>query len=48
VLGQYLRRDYALGQMSRDMTLFVDDDGTGYLITSAEEKRDPAHPSIDP
>jgi hypothetical protein len=37
VLGQYLRRDYELGQMSRDMTLFVDDDETGYLITSAEE-----------
>jgi hypothetical protein len=37
VLGQYLRRDYELGQMSRDMTLFVDDDQTGYLITSAEE-----------
>lgn len=37
VLGQYLRRDFALGQMSRDMTLFVDADGTGYLITSAEE-----------
>ena len=37
VLGQYLRRDYEVGQMSRDMTLFVDDDGTGYLITSAEE-----------
>ena len=37
VLGQYLRRDVELGQMSRDMTLFVDDDGTGYLITSAEE-----------
>jgi hypothetical protein len=37
VLGQYLRRDVALGQMSRDMTLFVDDDGIGYLITSAEE-----------
>jgi len=30
-------RDFEGGQMSRDMTLFVDDDGTAYHITSAEE-----------
>ena len=34
---QYLRRDLEGGQMSRDMTLFVDDDGTAYHIHSAEE-----------
>lgn len=33
----YLARDFEKGQMSRDMTLFVDDDGTAYHITSAEE-----------
>jgi Glycosyl hydrolases family 43 len=32
-----LKRDYRKGQMSRDMTLFVDDDGQAYQITSAEE-----------
>ncbi len=31
------RRDFAGGQMSRDMTLFVDEDGTAYHIYSAEE-----------
>jgi len=30
-------RDFAKGQMSRDMTLFVDDDGTAYHICSSEE-----------
>ncbi|MGD1083475.1 MAG: glycoside hydrolase family 43 protein [Verrucomicrobiota bacterium] len=35
--GAYLRRDFETGQMSRDMTIFVDDDGKAYLITSAEE-----------
>jgi len=35
--GEYLRRDFATGQMSRDMTIFVDDDGKVYLITSSEE-----------
>jgi hypothetical protein len=35
--GIYTRRDYPGGQMSRDMTVFVDDDGKGYLISSAEE-----------
>ncbi|MBW8780621.1 MAG: family 43 glycosylhydrolase [Verrucomicrobia bacterium] len=34
--GDSVRQD---GQMSRDMTLFVDDDGKGYLLTSSEENR---------
>lgn len=32
-----LGRDFDTGQMSRDMTLFVDDDGTAYHIHSAED-----------
>ncbi len=35
--GLFTRRDVKGGQMSRDMTLFVDDDGTAYHIHSAEE-----------
>jgi hypothetical protein len=35
--GVYTRRDFEGGQMSRDMTLFVDDDGKAYHVTSAEE-----------
>ena len=35
--GVYLHRDFQPGQMSRDMTLFVDDDGTAYHITASEE-----------
>jgi len=31
------RRDFAGGQMARDMTLFVDDDGSAYHIYSSEE-----------
>jgi len=31
------RRDVAGGQMSRDMTLFVDDDGAAYHVRSSEE-----------
>jgi len=31
-----LRRDFAGGQMARDMTLFVDDDGKAYHIYSSE------------
>lgn len=31
------RRDHAGGQMARDMTLFVDDDGTAYHIYASEE-----------
>src|SRR5690606_37110760 len=35
--GLYLKRDMEGGQMSRDMTLFVDDDKKAYHIYSAEE-----------
>jgi hypothetical protein len=35
--GNTLRRDMPGGQMSRDMTLFRDDDGKGYLLSSAED-----------
>jgi hypothetical protein len=35
--GAIVRRDFAGGQMSRDMNLFVDDDGTAYHITASEE-----------
>ena len=34
---EYLKRDYGPGQMSRDMTLYVDDDGKAYHIFSSEE-----------
>lgn len=34
-----LARDFASGQMSRDMTLFVDDDGSAYHIYSSEENQ---------
>jgi hypothetical protein len=34
---EYLKRDFAAGQMSRDMTLYVDDDGKAYHIFSSEE-----------
>jgi len=32
-----LGRDFEGGQMSRDMNLFVDDDGKAYLISASEE-----------
>jgi len=32
-------RDFDGGQMSRDMTLFQDDDGTAYLISSSEDNQ---------
>jgi len=35
--GLFIRRDFEEGQMARDMTLFVDDDGKAYHIHSAEE-----------
>ncbi|MFA9370851.1 MAG: glycoside hydrolase family 43 protein [Labilibaculum antarcticum] len=35
--GLFVRRDFAGGQMSRDMTLFVDDDGKAYHIYSSED-----------
>lgn len=31
------RRDFANGQMARDLTLFVDDDGTAYHLCASEE-----------
>jgi hypothetical protein len=34
---QVFRRDFTGGQMARDMTLFVDDDGTAYHLYSSEE-----------
>lgn len=38
-MGGYLYRDYPGGQMSRDMTLFKDDDGIAYHIASSEENQ---------
>ena len=35
--GMYLWSDMEGGQMSRDMTVFVDDDGKAYHITSSQE-----------
>lgn len=35
--GLYVRRDFKSGQMSRDMTIFVDDDDKAYQIYSSEE-----------
>ena len=35
--NNFLARDFAGGQMSRDMTLFQDDDGKAYQIYSSEE-----------
>jgi hypothetical protein len=35
--GLSLHRDFQGGQMSRDMTLYVDDDGTAYHIHAAED-----------
>ena len=35
--GMFVRRDFTEGQMSRDMTLFVDDDGKAYHIYASEE-----------
>ena len=35
--GMYLWRDFEGGQMSRDMTVFIDDDGRAYHITSSQE-----------
>ncbi len=37
--GMFVRRDFVKGQMSRDMTVFVDDDGTAYHIHSSEENQ---------
>jgi hypothetical protein len=35
--GLFVRRDFKGGQMSRDMTLFVDKDGKAYHVHAAEE-----------
>lgn len=35
--GLFVHRDLQRGQMSRDMTLYVDEDGTAYHIHAAEE-----------
>jgi hypothetical protein len=35
----FLARDFAGGQMARDMTLFQDTDGTAYVIYSSEENQ---------
>ena len=35
--GLLFKKDFAEGQMSRDMTLFIDTDGKAYHITAAEE-----------
>jgi hypothetical protein len=35
--GLFVRKHFAEGQMSRDMTLFVDDDGKAYHIHASEE-----------
>ena len=35
--GLFVRRDLESGQMSRDMTLFVDEDDKAYHIYSSEE-----------
>lgn len=37
--GAFLQRDLEKGQMARDMTLFVDEDGTAYHIHSSEENQ---------
>ncbi len=37
--GMFVRRDFEKGQMARDMTLFVDEDGTAYHIASSEDNQ---------
>lgn len=37
--GLFIKRDMENGQMARDMTLYVDDDGTAYHIYSSEENQ---------
>lgn len=37
--GYFVRRDFKKGQMARDMTLFVDDDGKAYHIHSSENNQ---------
>ena len=35
--GMYVHRDFERGQMARDMTLYIDDDGKAYHIHASEE-----------
>lgn len=35
--GMFVHRDFEKGQMARDMTLYVDEDGTAYHIHASEE-----------
>ena len=35
--GMYLWKDFRGGQMNRDMTVYIDDDGKAYHITSSQE-----------
>jgi hypothetical protein len=35
--GLFIRRDFEGGQMSRDMTIFIDNDGKAYHVHAAEE-----------
>ncbi|NCB08536.1 MAG: beta-glucanase [Bacteroidia bacterium] len=35
--GMFMKRDFEKGQMARDMTLYVDDDGKAYHIHASEE-----------
>lgn len=37
IAGEYVARDLDCGQMARDMTLFVDDDGRAYHVYASEE-----------
>lgn len=37
--GSFVRRDFEQGQMSRDMTIYIDNDGTAYHIHSSEENQ---------
>ncbi len=37
--SEILHRDFAKGQMARDMTVFVDDDGTAYHVCASEENQ---------
>lgn len=39
IKGAYFKRDFEVGQMSRDMTLFVDDDDIAYHIAASEENQ---------
>lgn len=35
--GLFVMRDFGTGQMARDMTLYIDDDGKAYHIFSSED-----------